>query len=90
MKLLEQQRAPINVWLRRDGRLQHALQGLSQIRLPQQTLKAAVVALLVGPAGGTAAVQLQVELVAPDRQALAQGLELLQIGPQSSMALGAG
>ena len=50
------------------------LQGPHQLRFPQKPLQSAVVALLVGPAGGAAAVQLQVELIAPYRQLPRQGL----------------
>ena len=84
MELLEQQRPPIH---RLAG---GASEGDRQLGLPQQTLQGAVVALLVGAAGGAAAVQLQVQLIAPHRQARHQGLQPLQVLTQGAVGLGGG
>ena len=81
MKLLKQQRSPID-------RLRLAGQGLSQLRLPQQPLERAVVALLIGARCSTSAVQLQVKLIAPNRQPRCQRLEFGQIAPQTAVVLG--
>ena len=87
VELLEQQGAPI----RRGGLAAlQSQQGGGELRLPQQPLQAAVVAFLVGPAGGTAAVQLQIELIAPHRQAGLQRLEPAEVVPQGAVLLRAG
>ena len=65
-------------------------QGLGQLRLPQQPLQAAVVALLIRPAGGTAAMQLEIELITPHRQPCSQGLEGRQIIAQAAVPLRTG
>ena len=82
VELLKQQRPPIR---RRCLRRQ---QGTTQLRLAQQPLQAALVPLLIGAAGGAAAVQLQIELIAPDRQLLGQRFQGGQIGPQGAVPLG--
>ena len=67
MKLLEQERAPIAAAAStaRDGQ-----QGRSGISLPQQPFQRTVVTLLIRPAGGATAVQLQEKLIAPHRPGL--------------------
>ncbi len=57
-----------------------------QFRLAQQSLERAVVAFLVGAAGGTAPVQFQVQLIAPDRQPRRQWLQLGQVLAQAAVA----
>ena len=47
-------------------------------------------ALLIRPAGGTAAVQLQIELIAPHRQPRGQGLQGRQVIPQAAVPLRTG
>ena len=92
VKLLKQQRPPIGRlrWLARGLGRPEPGQGLGQLRLPQQPLQAAVVAFLVGAAGGTAAVQLQIELIAPHGQRWRQGFEAIEVGAQAAVALRAG
>ena len=75
MKLLEQQSLPVGRGRRGCVRSQNVLESLGQIRLPQKPLQAAVMALLIGPARGTTAVQLEIELIAPHRQLRRQRLE---------------
>ena len=79
VKLLEQQRAPL---LLPAGLL--AAEGLRQIGLQQQPLQSAVVALLVRAAGGAPAMQLQIELVAPQRQLPLVRFEFVQIAAHGS------
>ena len=52
---------PLRCWGRPEERFR-------QVGLAQQPFEAAVMAFLIGTAGGTAPVQFQVELIAPDRQ----------------------
>ena len=49
------------------------------VALPQQTLQAAVVTFLIRTAGGTAAMQLEVELIPPDRQLPCHGLKPVEV-----------
>ena len=92
MELLEQQRLPVG-WLQ-NRRLpagwpaSTSRQHRRQLGFSQQSLQAAVVALLVGAACGAAAVQFQIELIAPHRQARAAGLQAGQVVAQAAMALG--
>ena len=113
VKLLEQQRPPVNRRLalgtdrglglasrshltsdrrpRLVNRSPHGQeQGPGQLRLAQQALQGAVVALLIRPTGGTASMQLQVELIPPHRQLGRQGRQPLEIGAQGAMVLGYG
>ena len=95
VELLKQQQPPIrglSCLLGRTARLldRTTRQHRGQIRLPKQPLQGAVVAFLVGPARGAAPVQLQIQLIAPHRQARLVGLKAGQIIPQQSMHLGGG
>ena len=95
MELLEQQRAPVGGGLTQGRVVQRgpglaSPQGPGDVGLAQQPFQAAVVALLVGAAGGAAPVQLQVELIAPHRQPGRQGLQLGQVLAQAAVALGQG
>ena len=70
MELLKQQTPPLffpssSLATGRWGRPQERFR---QVGLAQQPFEAAVMAFLIGTAGGTAPVQFQVELIAPDRQ----------------------
>ena len=80
---MEQQRAPIDGFRGQPHRGQH----LGQFRLPQQALQAAVVAFLVGTAGGAAAMQFQEQLVPPHRQTGRQRFEAGQVAAQAARLL---
>jgi hypothetical protein len=94
VELLEQQGPPVGDGFGQErfgrgaGLAGH--EGPSDVGLSQQPLEAAVVALLVGSAGGDAPVQLQVELIAPHRQPLRQGLDSARYWAQAAVALGQG
>ena len=90
VKLLKQQGPPVGRFHRRALRSEQVLQGLGQVRLAQQSLQGAVVALLIRPAGGTAAVQLQIELIAPHRQLRRQRRQPRQVPAQAAVGLGGG
>ena len=85
VKLLKQQRAPVG-GSRSRGRSRG--QQLGHFGLPQQAFEAAVVPFLIGPAGGTAAVQLQIELIAPHRQLPCPRLKARQVLAQAAVLLG--
>ena len=73
---------------RRDVRRIGPEQRRRQVGLAQQPFQGAVVAFLVGPAGGAGPVQLQVELVAPHRQLGAAGLQPGQVRAHAAVDLG--
>ena len=84
VKLLEQQRTPVRC---NGGLTGGCEQGSNGVLLPEQSFQAAVVSLLIRATGGTAAVQLQVELIAPDRQLRRERLQALQEAAQRSRLL---
>ena len=93
VELLKQQRPPVGALLCDAAGLAaqaQQRQGQGQIRLPQQPLQAAVVALLIRAAGGAAAMELQVELITPHRQPRSERFEPIEIVPQRAVPLRAG
>ena len=73
MKLLKQKRRPVPAWHRPCSK------GLHQIRLSEQPFQGAVVAFLIRTRGGTPSMQLQIELVPPDRHRRSARLQRLQV-----------
>ena len=85
MELLKQQWTPVGTAASIPF---HRQKRGHSVGLTQQALETAVVALLIRPAGGTAAMQLQVQLIPPDRQLVAQGLQLLEERTQGALVSG--
>jgi hypothetical protein len=86
MKLLEQQGSPIAGLLMAGHKSigPSAKQRGSELSFTKQSFQAAVVTFLIRPTGGATPMQLEIKLIAPNRQAGAPGLQLFEIGAQGS------
>jgi hypothetical protein len=86
MKLLEQQRSPI------AGLLVAGHQSISpsskqrgrELSLTKKPFQTAIMTFLIRPTGRTTPMQLEIKLIAPNRQAGAPRLQVIEIGAQGS------
>ena len=86
MKLLEQQRSPIAGLLVAglESLRPRAKQRSSKLSLSEKPFQTAIVTFLIRSTGRATPMQLEIKLIAPDRQGGAARLQLIEIGAQRS------
>ena len=86
MKLLEQQRSPIAGLLvaGHQSLRPRPKQRSRKLSFSKKPLQTAIVTLLIRPTGRATAMQLEIKLIAPDRQAGSPRFQVIEIGAQCS------